>query len=190
MPDGIEDRDADVWEALLAVADAAGKDWPKQARVSAVSLSKESTPSLGIRLLWDLRQVFGSDETMSTEAILLALHKLDESVWADIKGKPLNDRGLASRLKPYGISSRQLRIGDWSGKGYVRSELGDAWTRYLGPPPQRSETTETSETSGSPNCEHCRNPERKDDPLMQATDGHLVAAIHRSCISKWRRDAA
>ena len=28
MPDGIEDRDADVWEALLAVADLAGGDWP------------------------------------------------------------------------------------------------------------------------------------------------------------------
>lgn len=30
MPDGIEDRNADVWEALLAVADAAGGDWPKR----------------------------------------------------------------------------------------------------------------------------------------------------------------
>ncbi len=29
MPAGIEDRDADVWEALLAVADAAGGDWPQ-----------------------------------------------------------------------------------------------------------------------------------------------------------------
>ena len=28
MPEGIEDRNADVWEALLAVADAAGGDWP------------------------------------------------------------------------------------------------------------------------------------------------------------------
>ena len=28
MPAGIEDRNADVWEALLAVADLAGGDWP------------------------------------------------------------------------------------------------------------------------------------------------------------------
>ena len=28
MPDGIEDRDADVWEALLAIAQAAGEHWP------------------------------------------------------------------------------------------------------------------------------------------------------------------
>ena len=49
MPDGVEDRDADVWEALLAVANAAGGEWPARARVAAVALvaeSKESTPSL------------------------------------------------------------------------------------------------------------------------------------------------
>ena len=31
MPPGIEDRNADVWEALLAFADAAGGDWPRRA---------------------------------------------------------------------------------------------------------------------------------------------------------------
>ena len=32
MPDGITDRPADVWEPLLAVADAAGGDWPQTGR--------------------------------------------------------------------------------------------------------------------------------------------------------------
>ena len=32
MPNGIRDRDADVWEALLAVADVAGRNWPERAR--------------------------------------------------------------------------------------------------------------------------------------------------------------
>ena len=31
MPAGVEDRDADVWEALLAVADEAGGHWPETA---------------------------------------------------------------------------------------------------------------------------------------------------------------
>ena len=30
MPAGIADRDADVWEPLLAIADAAGGDWPER----------------------------------------------------------------------------------------------------------------------------------------------------------------
>jgi hypothetical protein len=42
MPDGIEDRDADVWEPLLAMAGLAGGDWPKRARVAAVALVADS----------------------------------------------------------------------------------------------------------------------------------------------------
>ena len=60
MPAGIEDRNADVWEALFAIADAAGGDWPKLAREAAVALiaaGREEEPSLGIRLLADLRTV-------------------------------------------------------------------------------------------------------------------------------------
>jgi hypothetical protein len=82
MPDGIRDRDADVWEPLLALADEAGGGWPERARVTAVTLvtlSKESTPSLGVRLLADLREVFGSREVLATESILIALHLMDES---------------------------------------------------------------------------------------------------------------
>src|SRR5215207_4648064 len=42
MPDGVEDRDADVWESLIAVADAAGGKWPARARATAVALVTES----------------------------------------------------------------------------------------------------------------------------------------------------
>src|SRR5262249_52187480 len=38
MPEGIEDRDADVWESLLAVADLVGGQWPQIARNAAVVL--------------------------------------------------------------------------------------------------------------------------------------------------------
>ena len=73
LPAGIEDRNADVWEALFAIADAAGGDWPKKAREAAVALiaaGREQEPSLGIRLLADLRTVFGKTEALFTEAIL------------------------------------------------------------------------------------------------------------------------
>ena len=60
LPPGIEDRSADVWEALITIADAAGGDWPKQARNAAVALiatAKEAEPSLGLRLLSHVREV-------------------------------------------------------------------------------------------------------------------------------------
>lgn len=151
MPDGIEDRDSDVWEPLLAVADAAGGDWPERARVASVTLvsdAKESTPSLGIRLLADLRDVFDKEgaPTMSTEDVISGLLKRDEAPWGElVGGKPLNARGLARRLGEYGIKSKTVRIGPTTAKGYSRDDLWDAWSRYLPLPPQESDTSVTSD---------------------------------------------
>jgi hypothetical protein len=137
MPTGVEDRDADVWEALLAVADAAGGEWPARARAAAVALvaqSKESTPSLGIRLLGDLRTVFGDRDALTTDAALTALQELPEAPWAELGGgKPLNARGLAKRLAGYDVKSKSVRIGEKVVRGYAREDLADAWDRYLPP---------------------------------------------------------
>lgn len=138
MPEGIRDRDADVWEPLLALADEAGGSWPERARVSAVTLvtlSKESTPSLGVRLLSDLSEIFGSCEALSTESILQGLHAVVESPWMDIKGKPIDDRSLAVKLRPYDIKPTVLRIGTITARGYHRADFLDVWARYLPPSP-------------------------------------------------------
>ena len=62
LPKGIEDRDADVWEPLLAVAELAGGHWPERARVAAVAAvaadGVKTTPSPGIELLADIKTVF------------------------------------------------------------------------------------------------------------------------------------
>lgn len=149
MPEGIADRDADVWEAPLAVADAAGGDWPRLARVAAVAhvaLSKAATPSLGVRLLADLRKVFGDQDCMSTQSILNALNGIEESPWADLRGKPLDTRRLANLLRQYGVHSKVVRIGATTPRGYTRADLWDAWERYLSLPPIESATSATSET--------------------------------------------
>lgn len=39
MPEGVTDRPADTWEALLAVADAADGEWPTRARAACVALN-------------------------------------------------------------------------------------------------------------------------------------------------------
>lgn len=149
FPPGIEDRNADVWESLLAVADAAGGAWPERARKAAVAMvasAKQSSPSLGVRLLADMRQVFGQQERMGTDAILKALHAIDEAPWADLRGKPMDARGLAQRLRPYGIGSKDLRNGSDVRKGYERADLNDAWMRYLAPPSLEDATAATSAT--------------------------------------------
>lgn len=142
MPNGIEDRNADVWEALLAVADAAGGDWPHRARVSAVTLvtdTKAAIPSLGVRLLGDLRKVFDhldSDEPYISEYlftgdIIASLVEMDEAPWADLRGKPIDARNLARRLAVYDIKPRTVRVGNTTSKGYSRDDLVDPWSRYV-----------------------------------------------------------
>jgi phage/plasmid primase-like uncharacterized protein len=42
MIQGITDRNADVWESLLSVANAVGGSWPERARVAAVSLVSDA----------------------------------------------------------------------------------------------------------------------------------------------------
>lgn len=152
MPDGITDRPADTWEALLAIADAAGGHWPTTARAACVAACKvvaSRDASLGVRLLADLRAVFGDDDRLSTDTILDRLHALDEAPWSELRGKALDARGLARRLNQYDVKSTKVKIGDASLRGYRREDLWDAWTRYLPSAPQEAEPTEPPEPSRS-----------------------------------------
>ncbi|MFF1919193.1 DUF3631 domain-containing protein [Streptomyces sp. NPDC058221] len=154
MPDGITDRPADVWEPLLAVADAAGGDWPQRARQACVDLvnavNEDDRASLGVKLLTDLRDhVFPGADTVSTAEMLHMLNAMEESPWGDLDGQHLTARALSKMLKEYvtsknkPISPRPLRIGGQVVKGYHRDDLADAWSRYCPPPPESSVTPVT-----------------------------------------------
>lgn len=138
MPDGIEDRAADIWEPLIAIADAAGGEWPDRTRSACIELVAESrniTPSLGVRLLADLKDAFGNLDHMSTFDILSSLHIIEEAPWGDMRGKPLDPRGLSRMLKPYKVKSKNVRLqlptGEKIVKGYSRADLWDSWERYV-----------------------------------------------------------
>lgn len=145
MPEGVIDRPADVWEPLIAVADAAGGDWPERARAACLELVTASAAndkgSVGIRLLTDLRDtVFDGADRMPTASIISALTAMDDAPWGDMDGRPLDARGLARWLKEYvtadnsPIVARNIRT--TSGmvvRGYYASDLSDAWARYCPP---------------------------------------------------------
>ncbi|MEU9668645.1 DUF3631 domain-containing protein [Streptomyces bobili] len=148
MPDGVTDRPADVWEPLIAIADAAGGDWPDRARAACVTLVTASKAndkgSLGVRLLTDLRDhVMVGIDRLPTVAILDRLNALDDAPWADLNGKPLDNRRLSKMLAEYmtadnePIASRNIKAAGSVLKGYYAADLWDAWARYC-PPPQES----------------------------------------------------
>jgi hypothetical protein len=196
LPDAIQDRDADIWEPLIAIADAIGGDWKAAARVAAVSLvleSREADASLGIKLLGDLQTIFGDDYQLSSKTILERLIALPESPWGEIYGKPLDERGLPKRLKAYSVKPHQIRIGDTTPRGYSRADLEDQWRRYLPPLSDKSITSETTKTlpeiQGSNVsdvsdglCEHCHRPGK----LTQVAYGGIEARLHDGCVGAWQ----
>ena len=152
VPDELNDRAADGWEPLLAIADAAGGHWPVRARLAAVALSTEVDVDLstGIRLLADIRAVFDEHQVdhLSTTDLLNDLHDIEEAPWGEWYGKPFTSRGLAKLLAPYRVRPVQRRPGTGSApmRGYFRSEFIDSWSRYL--PTAESGTNGTSGTLG------------------------------------------
>ncbi|MFF2923103.1 DUF3631 domain-containing protein [Streptomyces celluloflavus] len=157
LPDGISDRPADVWEPLLAVAEAAGGTWPERARQACIELvaaAKDGDPaSVGVQLLTDLRdKVFQGADRMPTAAILGVLLTLDDAPWGDMNGRPMTNRGLARMLGEYvtadnkPIKPRSIRTSSGVPKGYYAEDLADAWSRYCPPPTWAAATSATSAT--------------------------------------------
>jgi hypothetical protein len=151
LPSGIADRNADVWEPLIVVADLAGGSWPARAREAALHFVAESKiappPSLGVRLLRDIHTCFGPDQKLPTKELLGRLLGDPEAPWGDLSGKKLNDRKLADLLRPYGIHPETIRMPDGSTpRGYKRETFHDSWQRHL-PPPALAATSATPATT-------------------------------------------
>src|SRR5262249_8331051 len=101
VPDALHDRAADNWRPLLAIADLAGGDWPALARKAACDLSGvEEDGSLGVLLLADVREAFGTDKVMRSSDLIAKLTADPEGPWAeDSTGKPLTQPHLARKLR-------------------------------------------------------------------------------------------
>lgn len=130
LPPWLTDRPSDVWEPLIAVADIAGGHWPHRARKAAEVLLAERAQgdlTIGVRLLNEIRVVYGDEVEIHTSELLARLHALEESPW---KEWDITARWLAGKLGNYGIKSKNIRIGVVQAKGYARSDFLDAWARY------------------------------------------------------------
>jgi hypothetical protein len=134
LPTQLNDRQQDVWEPLLAIADAAGGDWPQLARKAAVALHGEfsdETESLGVKLLTDIRAVFIAERLM-TKQLADLLCAQDESPWPDWRGgSGLTSAARAKLLRPFGIRSKPIRVAGDKGRGFEQHQFHDAFDRYL-----------------------------------------------------------
>jgi hypothetical protein len=174
LPDELSDRAQDVWEPLLAIAEAAGGEWPTRARKAAVRLSRQREPedaTVGVRLLADIRTAFGEDDRVATSALLEALNGMEDAPWGDWHGRPLSAHNLGKLLSPFEIKSRTVRFpGNTTAKGYLRKQFDDAWERYIPCDPSSeaphrhnrflAPETALSEPSHGSQCDGYEHPEK------------------------------
>ena len=140
FPPGMDDRQQDSWEPLLAIANVAGGEWPERTQRACTSLcasagDKESAKEL---LLTDLHTLFeqrGNPETLETVDILNYLHNREDRPWCEwSRGKPMSPRALASQLKSFKIVPGTVWLDSGrSAKGYKRAPFLNVWSRYVSP---------------------------------------------------------
>ena len=137
----LEDRAADTWEPLIAIADLAGGPWPAQARDAALVLAAdqdtEARISDRIRLLADIRAAFaalGNPPAATTKDLLTTLNADPEAPWSAIGPNGLTGKRLGDLLSDFEIRSDTIRFPVGQAKGYHLPDFADAWTRYCPPP--------------------------------------------------------
>lgn len=138
-PETINDRAADNWRPLLAIAGLAGGDWPELAISAALTLSgggETDSDSYGVQLLADIQGYFREEKTdkVQTDGLVKHLTSLEDRPWAELKhGKPMTPNGLARLLKKFLIKPRQF----WNGakeRGYLLEDFEETFSRYLSIP--------------------------------------------------------
>jgi Protein of unknown function (DUF3631) len=157
LPDELQDRQQDVAEPLLAIADVAGGKWPESARAALIAVCRqEEDASKGVQLLAAMRDIFDTtgDKVPTREAVE-RLVAIEEGPWAlmfedALKHDKLSTAAarLAKLLKPYKIKPRTIKLdNEATAKGYHRSDFESDWKRYLPASPSLSPEAVTSVTT-------------------------------------------
>ncbi len=135
IPSGLPDRTVDIWEPLHVLADLAGGEWPEMARhaMAALTASSQENNPIG-SLFLDIFILFMEAKVhrMFSRTLAEALDRFVERPWAELRrGKEITGPLLARLLRPHGVRSKTMWIGDEAAKGYLREDFREAFTRYI-----------------------------------------------------------
>jgi len=170
LPAGVDGRQAQIWEPLIALADVAGGEWPTLARAACTAfvagLREAESVDPRQRILSDVRDYFATTTTscVTSETLITWLTADESRGWQGYaKGKPLTPHALARLLKPFGLRPTQQRaaaLPDGRARAWMRADFAPIWTRYL--PDENSSIPSvangTSDPSGTSETTATRTP--------------------------------
>lgn len=136
FPAILNDRAADNWQPLLAIAETLGGDWLLRATKAAVALSADNgdEETARIKLLGALQAIFKPGvEFLPTAELIEILNKDKEAPWADWKNGMTAER-LGRTLRDFKVKSEQLQKDGERHRGYFRQALHPVLDRYLSSP--------------------------------------------------------
>jgi len=145
LPDSLDDRQRENWRPLVILAELAGGDWPHRARRACLwtSGAKEevATQDIGIRLLADIREVFGDDQELTPTVLISRLSEIEDAPWSTYSsGRPITPHKVALMLKRFGVKAFKRKKANY----YRKSDLARVWGLYL---PDQTSTTSTLDVS-------------------------------------------
>jgi hypothetical protein len=159
IPDELHDRQQDITEPLLAIAEHIGGEWPEKTRKALIKLCTGETAEedIRIRLLADIKQVFDETgaKTLFTQTLLEKLVAIGDDApwpeWFEALLKAERVQSAASKLarqlrrykvKPVTVWQKDEYGDDVFAKGYQREHFEDVWKRYLPEnPPTNSDSS-------------------------------------------------
>jgi putative DNA primase/helicase len=157
IPMELYGRAADNWRPLLAIADAAGDEWPERARQIAIKFGgRRDEQTAGVMLLEDVKRIFDEErvDRIPSQDLVAKLVKREERPWVEWNNhKPITPKQLADLLDAFQIVPNTIRIGASTPKGYRVEQFRDAFARYTrnfpATPPQPSKTAGFSANSSA-----------------------------------------
>ena len=136
IPSALNDRAADIWEPLLAIADLAPGDWPQLARQAALALSASSDEEMTLLayFIHDIRNYMVAarvDRILSRE-LVEACNEVHDRPWEDLRTRrEINEWWISRQMRQLGIRPKYLRTGKSVARGYTLSDIEAAFRRYV-----------------------------------------------------------
>lgn len=122
MPEGVEDRASEIWWPLVAIADAAGGDWPQKIREACRAMvlreATEAKPPPASQLLADMAAVWPRtpagvpEANAGTANLLQRLTELQGAPWGTVWPEDAAPREMSALLSGRGIAPRKVKAGN------------------------------------------------------------------------------